>query len=81
MRFSLLFILALAGCDQSVCTRNSDCKRGLVCGEENTCVVPPDMTKLPDGGDTDGSTDLSVAADLSVQDLAESEPLDGSSVD
>jgi hypothetical protein len=70
MRFSLLFVLLQAACSGPTCTRNSDCGHGFVCGEEDTCVVPPDMTKI-DGGAEDGSTDSSVPTDLSIeQDLA-----------
>lgn len=44
-----LILLALAGCDNSVCARKSDCKQGLVCSAQGMCVT------APDGGD--GSTD------------------------
>lgn len=68
MRSSVVLVaLVLAACNPKVCTRNSDCGKGLVCGGDNTCVIPPDMTVLPDGG----TTDLSAASDLGEQeDLA-----------
>ncbi len=82
MRSSLLgfalvfaFTSVLVACDASVCTRNSDCTSGLVCGDEATCVVPPDLSG-PDGGADASVVDQGVAIDLGVGDLA-----DGSSLD
>jgi|GEM_PF-3565429 len=62
-------LTALTGCDPG-CTRNSDCRSGLVCGEVSSCVIAPDLADT-DGGPTgdlaDGGTadDLSQAPDLS----------------
>lgn len=78
MRSSILVLvtsLVFAACDASVCTRNSDCTSGLVCGEEATCVVPPDLAEV-DGGSDLSVADEGVALDLGVPDLA-----DGASTD
>ena len=64
----------IVGCNQSMCTRSTDCQGTLVCSDVGTCVVPPDLAgqKSEDGdGGVDGGTpdDLSVAAS-STNDLA-----------
>jgi len=73
MRSSLLLaLLALAACDSSVCTRMSDCRKPLICGADDTCVLPPDLAELPDGGTdlAEHAEDLSSAVDLG-EDLLE----------
>lgn len=63
----------VAGCNQSMCTRSTDCQGTLICSDVGTCIVPPDLAGLKDDGDggVDGGTtdDLSVASS-STDDLA-----------
>jgi hypothetical protein len=66
----------VVGCNQSLCTRSTDCQGTLVCSDVGTCVVPPDLAGIKsdvdggDGGVDGGATeDLAVAAS-STEDLA-----------
>ena len=73
MRCRLLVLVALvgigfaAGCNQSVCTRTTDCQASLVCSNLGQCVVPPDLagTKMDDG---DGGVDGGATSDLASSD-------------
>jgi len=63
---------ALTGCTPG-CTRNSDCRSGLICGEVSSCVVAPDLADVDGGSVGDlapAAPDLSETPDLSdVPDL------------
>jgi hypothetical protein len=65
----VLFGLAVVGCNESMCTRSTDCQGTLICSNLGTCVVPPDLagtkTDVGDGG-SDGGVDLSTTSDLST---------------
>ncbi len=71
MSFALLFMLAIAGCNNDrTCNRQEDCQPGQTCAIlTHVCVVipAPDMT-APAGGDMSmgGGNDLSVSVDMSV---------------
>jgi hypothetical protein len=59
----LLFAaLALAGCREDICARNSDCDPGYVCSDEGACVVPDHAAA--DAATTDGPTDASPDASV-----------------
>ncbi len=57
-----------AGCG-NVCTRNSDCSNGLICGPTASCIAPPTDAGVGVDGDepNDGGVD---ALDGSASDLA-----------
>ncbi len=51
IKWWLLAALVVAGCG-NVCTRNSDCPNGLICGGEAVCEPPP-VDAAVDAGDED----------------------------
>ena len=38
----LLLVLALAGCNDDICARHSDCAHGQTCSAAGVCVGAPD---------------------------------------
>jgi hypothetical protein len=66
--------LALAGCREDICARNSDCDVGMVCGEQGACVVPSPET--PDAWVADAPPDSAddAAIDAPVIDAAVDAP-------
>jgi hypothetical protein len=49
--------LALAGCREDICARNSDCHVGYVCSDEGACVVPDHETPDASVGDATSAID------------------------
>lgn len=76
---SFVVIGTLAGCDRSLCARNSDCAIGLVCTREATCAVAPS-----DGGGDDSTVTDVPPADAAIDSIVDvafdappDAPLDG----
>lgn len=64
----LLLALALglgsADCTPAICSRNSDCPMGLVCGASGSCTTAPDASDAT----TDGGTAPTTGSDASAVD-------------
>jgi hypothetical protein len=62
----LLTLIGVAGCNQSQCTRTTDCQGSLICDDVGACVVAPDLagtkTDDGDGGAVDGGATSDLAA-------------------
>ena len=65
--------LAAAGCNDELCTRDSECNAGFVCTREALCAPAPDAGQSPGGGDGGSGP-----ADGGLADAA---PLDAAGVD
>jgi hypothetical protein len=65
-RLALACALALAGCDDLACTRNSDCAAPLVCSALGACIHPP----VGDGGGDDGGDGGASSADGGARELS-----------
>jgi hypothetical protein len=56
--------LAAAGCNEELCTRNSECETGFVCTREAVCELAPDASSGPDRDAGAGQVDSGGPFDL-----------------
>jgi hypothetical protein len=63
--FALAPVLGSADCTPAICSRNSDCPTGLVCGASGSCTTAPDASDAT----TDGGTAPTTGSDASTVDV------------
>lgn len=61
---ALALVLGSADCTPAICSRNSDCPMGLVCGASGSCTTAPDASDAT----TDGGTAPTTGSDASTVD-------------
>jgi hypothetical protein len=61
---ALALVLSSADCTPAICSRNSDCPTGLVCGASGSCTIAPDASDVA----TDGGTAPTTGTDASTVD-------------
>jgi hypothetical protein len=73
--------LALAGCREDICARNSDCDVGMVCSEQGACVVP--SVETPDAPVVDAPPDspADAAVDAPVDAVVDATVIDAATAD
>ena len=67
MRFSVLVLLFVVGCNDDICSRHTDCAANQMCSIEGKCVGAAESTSdagTGDGSTTDGGTDAGADAQV-----------------